>query len=150
MLALWTLTTDFERNSTGFNKDFQCIIYHSLATAFFVLGTSIGKENDGLPMGSALGSALARVVLIYSDVVFHASLQQQPASWPSLRGRLRVEVVAGADVLILEMRYMDDYFALWKCLEIQPPSVCIAIESTLKAPCLEKSPLEVDGGLVLL
>ena len=59
-----------------------------------------------------------------------------------------MELIANVEVLILEFRYMDDYFALWRCIVDQPPSTCCLIESELRARTRQRYclPLEDDEG----
>ena len=126
----------------------EAIIMHYLTTAFFLLGVTVGQEIEGLAMGSALGGAVTRMVLIFLDLVYYYGLHQLPLAHPKLRGRLRREVVLGIAIIILEMRYMDDYFALWKCVEIQSDLILEQIASSLqnrirRRYCL---PLEDDLG----
>eukprot|EP00959_Pyramimonas_sp_CCMP1952_P327906 6864866-Pyramimonas_sp.AAC.1 len=65
-------------------------------------------------MGSSLAGALTRMVLVYSDVVFHASLYSPAPAPPASRGRVRYVHVLGVHILVLESRYMDDYICIWK------------------------------------
>ncbi|CAK0900405.1 unnamed protein product, partial [Prorocentrum cordatum] len=94
--------------------DLTAAIEHSLANLWLAVGTLVGRATDGLAMGSSLAGAFTRMVLIYCDVVFHASLYSGRGLPPPARSRIRYYVVEGVRILILESRYMDDYICLWK------------------------------------
>ncbi|CAK0794476.1 unnamed protein product [Prorocentrum cordatum] len=102
--------------------DLTAAIGHSLANLWLAVGTLVGRAFDGLAMGSSLAGALTRMVLIYCDVVFHATLYSGRGLPPPARSRVRYYVVEGVRILILESRYMDDYICLWKASVDTPPA----------------------------
>ncbi|CAK0879436.1 unnamed protein product, partial [Prorocentrum cordatum] len=128
--------------------DLTAAIEHSLANLWLAVGTLVGRATDGLAMGSSLAGALTRMVLIYCDVVFHASLYSGRGLPPPARSRVRYYVVEGVRILILESRYMDDYICLWKASVDTPPASLrrvadhIASWPSLRYPL----PSETDGG----
>ncbi|CAK0858357.1 unnamed protein product [Prorocentrum cordatum] len=94
--------------------DMEASIEHSLKHLWLAVGSLIGRAIDGLAMGSSLAGALTRMVLVYADVTFHASLYSSVPPPPASRGRVRYVDVLGVQILVLESRYMDDYICIWK------------------------------------
>ena len=84
----------------------------------------IGRQTSGLLMGSQWGGALTRLGLVYCDICFYTSLHCRlpsgeytlPPAWQlppvSERGRITRLIILQTEVLIFEVRYMDDYLPL--------------------------------------
>ena len=104
----------------------EALIAHELGAGLFKFGVKIGRQTSGLPMGSQWGGALTRLGFVYCDICFDTSLHCRlpsgvytlpPARQLPLvseRGRITRLIILQVEVLILEGRYMDDYFLLWK------------------------------------
>ena len=89
-----------------------------------MLGKLIMKQAQGLPMGSASASALTRMVLVYLDVIWHsAGLGRAPCCWsPSSltahpRTFCKLAMIKGFVIVLLKVRCVDDYLAMWECVE---------------------------------
>ena len=95
-------------------EDIDCFIHHKLDTGFFLLGALVGKEVEGLAMGGPLRSSLARMSWSYLDMRLYYSLRGPRLPPLGARGRARPEWFCGRCILVLEMRYMDDYLLLSK------------------------------------
>jgi hypothetical protein len=120
--------------------DLEAIIEHHLQTGWFRLGTTLGREVEGLPMGSAIAGALTRMVLIYFDIMFRASeLSRQPSL-----GRASSLMVMGFLVHILEVRYVDDCMTLWRGPSRLTTEVIAVIRKVLWARWLKRYPLPIE------
>lgn len=58
--------------------DIEILLEHELACGWFMLGGLVGRQVEGLPMGSSWGGALKRLALIYCDVSFYTSIHSPP------------------------------------------------------------------------
>lgn len=92
--------------------DIHTIIEHILNTAYFLLGRTIVHQRRGLPVGGASASSLTRMVLIYFDAR-HSQISPLPCT-RQVHSRIFITTLLGIEVVILGMRYMDDYRCLWK------------------------------------
>jgi hypothetical protein len=121
--------------------DLEILIDHELESGWFLLGLLVCRQVAGLPMGSPWGGALTRLVLIYCDIVFYRSLHTVPIGIPSQRGRISRCRVFGVDILVLEVRYVDDYHSLWKGPVSLPLCTAAAIDSIIRSRVLQRYPL---------
>ena len=129
--------------------DLENIIIHHLATGWFLFGNTVARQIEGLPMGSSLGSGLTRMVLIFLDIIFLASfhIHNLPEAdclqtWPHCR--ITKRVVGGHLIILLEMRYVDDYLALWKATtEMHDAEACI-VHTELSTRLLHRYPLPLE------
>ena len=121
--------------------DIEAVIHHHLRTSWFVVGILVGKQIEGIPMGSALGTALARMVLIFLDVVFY-SFQRPPEIFPE--HRVQCLSVLGADIVLLELRYMDDVIGFWKGPPGLSESDCRGISDWLWERLCHRYPLPLE------
>ncbi|CAE6966199.1 Pol [Symbiodinium sp. CCMP2592] len=132
--------------------DMDTIIHHHLRNGWFGFGDLVGLEVEGLPMGSSLANALARMTLIYCDVAFHAAVYPGLCPQPSLRGRLRSVTIQSMDVMLLELRFMDDYICFWKTDRGATRSQLDMISGVLRHAVRSRYPLpiEEDEGSVFI
>jgi hypothetical protein len=113
--------------------DLNAIILHHLVSAWFAFGTTLVQQVDGLAMGSALACALTRMVLVFLDVTYYWSILSTPLPPISLRGCIRVVCVRGVDVVLLEVRHVDDYLALWKNTTPLPDELVAGINAEIRS-----------------
>lgn len=103
-------------------------------------------------MGSHLAPALTRMVLIYLDIFYYMCRIHISGSLQSNSGALRLVNVCGHEIVLLEMRYVDDYMALWKYASEQSPlhdtSLAEEISNTLYTHAQDRYqlPMERDEG----
>ena len=107
--------------------DLEIMIDHELVSGWFLLGTLLGRQTAGLPMGSPWGGALTRMCLIYCDISFYNSIHCSALRRLPERGRIAHFCILGVNVLILEARYVDDYHLLWK----GPPALCSSLAAKI-------------------
>ena len=120
--------------------DLEAVILHHLRSGWFLLGSLLGREIEGLPMGSALAGALTRMVLIFFDILHRAA---QPVQPPNL-GRSYIIRVRSYDIYILEARYVDDCITLWRGPHGMPEDAVEAVRRTLWARWLDRYPLPIE------
>jgi len=122
--------------------DMEAVIVHHLRTGWFTLGGLLGREIEGLPMGSALAGALTRMVLIYCDITFYSLTRPPPA--PGHHARMSTVYIAGVQVTLLETRYVDDCITLWKCYVAISAATASLIEGFLWDRLCRRYPLEIE------
>ena len=122
---------------------------HHLVSGWFRLGSLIIKQVEGLPMGNGLASALTRMVLVYHDVVFMMSPGYVLIPGHHCHCRCRAIRFCGYSIVLLEVRYVDDYLALWKFLQVPMDiaSAATIVNEGLRANMHQRYflPLEDDG-----
>ena len=106
-----------------------------------MLGSIVGCQRAGLPMGSPWGGPLTRLCLVYCDICFYTTLHAHQPRPLSERGRILRISVLGTEVLVLEVRYVDDYHCLWKGpLSLSSPQ-SVAINNIIQQWLLDRYPL---------
>ena len=91
--------------------DVGAVIIHHLLTAWLLIGDLDGRQTDSISMGSALGMAHARMVVILFAVMCY-SFQCLPSIAPV--NHLSNLSIFGVDIVVLKLRYMDDVIGFWK------------------------------------
>ena len=131
----------------------EALIVHELCSGWFKFGVKNGRQTNGLPMGSQWGGALRRLGFVYCDICFYSSLHCRLPSGDytipptrqlppvSERGRITRLTILQAEVLILEVRYMDDYLSLWKGPSDLPVDHAKAINDILRDRAYQRYPL---------
>ena len=108
-----------------------------------MLGLLVIKQVEGLPMGSGMASALARMVLVYLDVVYRMAPGYTTAAGSLGSRSMKVEI-EGCLITLLEVRYMDDYLALWKFVHPQDSSLSVQINAKLSEYLRQRYPLPLE------
>lgn len=137
------------RHMVNFTFDeIEEVIFNHLHTAFFLVGKLVVRQTGGLPMGSHLAPALTRMVLIYLDIFHYVSKLQSSLSLALPSARLHKVTIDCHEIVLLEMRYVDDYLALWKFASSHSPShdpfLVQDICAKLYASAQERYPLPME------
>lgn len=121
--------------------DLGAVLAHHLLTAWLLVGDLVGKQTEGVPMGNALGTALAGMVLIFLDVFFY-SFQY----FPSIAAANHVFYlnICGVDIVVLGLRYIDDVIGFWKACSCIHDSLVTTITNWLWERLLHRYPLPLE------
>ena len=107
-------------------------------------------------MGSGLGSALTKMVLLFLDVLHYMQHIHPCMVDSSLAGRCTLLQINSCQIILLEMRYMDDYCALWKFAESPSTVSFTEAQDRVNASLLDMLhlryplPLEEDTSLIFI
>ena len=142
------MSSDSSRQLINLTPDnIDKLLRHHLLTAWFKCGSLMIKQIEGLPMGSGLASALTRMVLVYLDVIFMMSPGYMPIPGYAYHCRCRHVYLSGYALVLLEVRYMDDYLALFKFIdEVENTASAVAtITTTLQSNLRRRYPLPLEA-----
>ena len=85
------------------------------------------------------------MVLIFCDVSFSSSLQTRRPLASSSRSRVVTVVMCGFPIALLELRYVDDYIAIWKAAATSLRTEDIeAIQADLRDLLMQRYPLPME------
>ena len=111
----------------------EALFTYELASGWFKFGKKVERQKSCMPMGSRWGGALTRLGPAYCDICFYASLHcrlpRAAFAMPhfSEKGRISCIFVFRKEILILNIRFMNDYCSLWKGASDLAPSLAVAI-----------------------
>ena len=124
-------------------SDIDAVIKHHLRSGWFSLGGRIGREIEGLPMGSALAGALTRMTLIFYDIIHRTKVPQHLRSL----SRISTLTIDGYAIAVMDIRYVDDCISLWRCPSGLPSKVVQTICSVLRQRMTARYPLKIEDDL---
>ena len=124
-------------------EELEAIIRHQLLTGWFMLGNLVMKQIEGLPMGSGLGTALARMVLVFLDVLFMMS-PSHPIVTSQPQHRCRHVIILNVTIVLLEIRYVDDYLAIWKFVGPDVEDLVHGISEIIRSNLRLRYPLPLE------
>jgi len=98
----------------------RIVLYHFTETNYVQVGSFLGREHKGAPMGDALSCAILRLFKWKRERSTSQAEQSDTIRFPGCRSQLAL--IKGVQVWVLDVSFRDDVriFACWGC----PSSLC--------------------------